>query len=221
MPKNKLKKDTPISARLYPDDYDRFTKLAQKQELSYAKLIVQLMDEHLQREEELSKEVPIVLDISRKTTFPDRTEYAQPKKIKFYGKWLVCPDWTSKPVDRVIAQKLKEDFGLVLDLDYEYNFFHALNLLFHSSENRYIIQERMYVVLQNEYYSLCIEEHPFLLNRCKFVDSYADVDKYFGRYASSDNLSAISMCLSEEIGTDYSALDELFIPYQESHNKAE
>lgn len=121
------------------------------------------------------------------------------------------------------AQLFCEEFGAESIWVEACNVFHVLNAYYSSTHGRYIIHEKMELWLtdnafeqisnQDEFSSYSLRPCRFILERCKFVSNYKEVIDNFSTYSHRQNLEDLSYCMADDIGEDYSVLDQLFEPY--------
>lgn len=206
-------KDAVLSVKLYPKDFDEFRTCATGEGLSSAELLVKLLNEYKTKQQNNSPDDKITLTMSQRLNNNRSLTMKPLKKITFRGKRCVYPEsFNQIPLESNLIQKIADDFGICVNEDY-YNFFHVLNLYINYDNGKYLVQERIYVRIKDGCYGLVDEntpEEPLRIDRCKFVNDYQDVVSNFSRYAHPYNLEQISYVLAEDIGTDYTQMEEYF-----------
>lgn len=211
--------DDKLNLRLYSTDKTKFKSLRKKKGLNPRDFLVELMDFYENEHKELHQYEQITLTMQSRVE-NSKGIYSTPlRKTTFQGEPLhISIDYYWQYLDKNIATKLKDRFGLVMDPDEIgcYLFGERINVYWHEEKNCYLVQERMEVHIMQE----CIEIEditsgrirlqPLLVERCNFVNGYDELIDKFGTYASPECLNNLRPILAKDIGTNYLLMNELF-----------
>lgn len=214
------KKSETVSFRLRPSDRGRFENLMGSLNCT-APVLFELMLNSYEAQQNNTYGVgnsPISLLMCSYSAFPT-SQYKPLKKTTFKGSVLFQPEQMyhitlTTGIWKALCEEFFQDPNSDLLCPEElYSFYHVLNLYFHEAENRYLVQERLWMTTTDEYSYRTGSESGFeVLNvsRCSFVADYADLHTRFAKYAHPHNLNALSLILAEEIEENYEIMDDFF-----------
>ena len=192
------------------EDRERFNAICKKENKTQSETLLMLM--------ELYDKQPSSVDKVEKITLPlfvySGNRKTQRRTLSFQGRLEFRSGWTDLyQLGRIVAEKLKKDFACPVGDGEIYLYSHHMNLYYDVKKRSYLVHEGIWVQLKEDYANLLeggAFESPLMVSRCKYVDTFEDVNTHFSRYATTFEINGISQFLSDEIGDDYGAMDKFF-----------
>lgn len=208
-----------------PKEYlERFNNLKRENNLTQSELFCALLNSY-EAKDPRKAVVPLILTCYKQVLGSRLSTY----KYSFSGTIIYQSCWSlPNRLDHVTAQKLQQDFGVPVSHFGAYDYSHCLTMYYHAEKQCYLVSEGISVLLQptykgepnhncnpddwagSYYMPPSIHPNPLEVLRFHFVTDFDDFYQKFGRYATNDDLGAVSEVLATDIGDDFSLLDELF-----------
>lgn len=194
------------------EDRERFNQMRRtSKKKNQAELVLMLMDMYDKQDcsvEPTLFSIPMYIRVSG---IPSKTS-----KITFEGEQKYSSNW-SYPVqlDTVTANKLEREFNYGFFDGEPYLYSHRIDLYYLFKEKRYLIHEMISVEVRSDWFREVeegnISAEPLDVSRCQIVRDFDEAYTYFSRYTTVEEFFGISEFLAQDIGNDYSRLNEFFI----------
>ena len=205
-----------LNIRVSPELFSRFDAVSAENGLSNPKKLALLLDCYENRTHIPENAVPMCLPLFAASSYGPKTDTYS---IRFYGQSIFEPDWTECTMHSSRCSELHNEIFKAHTWDFgnrRTRMRHKINLFFHCEEKRYLAQECIKVdeikCIRDPECDCTYTTYTQILelSRCKFVYDFDDINRHFAKYASPKELEELSRILPNDIGMEYSLMDNLF-----------